>query len=175
MKVSLQLSLLLMLLLAGCGTRVLPSPTYRPSATADPVQLACVRRASTPPPPGGLTADQATAIGRDQMLARGAGPGGSPANVVCVVAGQLGEFRGTGTLGGSPDRWVWKVVLTGTWEEGCGPPPPPSPQPDVRRSCPPPSTSGFEVIDYFTGEWVFGATPAVCEGSAHRGSPCYVP
>jgi hypothetical protein len=131
---------------------MLPSPTSRPSATADPVQLACVRSATTPPPPGGLTADQATTIGQAQDFAKRAGPDGTPAHVVCVVAGQLSEFRGSGSLGGSPDRWVWKVVLTGTWAVSCGPPPPPSPQPGVRRSCPPSNTSGFEVIDYFTSD-----------------------
>ena len=82
-------------------------------------------------------------------------------SVESLEAGHVEEF---GSLSGSPPtRWVWSVVLRGTFgPPSCGA----LPFPGSHAACtpPPPATSARLILDYFTGAFLVASIPAPLGG-----------
>jgi hypothetical protein len=117
---------------AGTWTRVAGSST--------PV---AVSPATTSRPAHGLTAAQAIEKARAQRT-------GTP---VRAVAGPMRSFWGPGEGGADGNRWVWAVLVTGSFgPASCGP--------AGSHTCPPPATTGVLFFDYVTGEWLSSQFPA---------------
>jgi hypothetical protein len=116
---------------SGTWSRVAGSPT--PVAIAPP---------ASPRPPHGIT--EAEAIQKAQ-----AAHAGTP---VRAVAGPMRKFWAPGEGGPDGNRWVWAVLVKGTFQGSCGP--------VGTHACPPPATSGVVFLDYVTGDWLSGSFPA---------------
>jgi hypothetical protein len=100
---------------------------------------------AVPRPAGGISAAQA------MTLARKAG-NGTP---VRAVAGPMRKFWGPGEGGPGGDRWVWAVLIRGSFPPAsCGPYTP------IPHPCPSPATTGAVFLDYVTGEWLQSGFPA---------------
>jgi hypothetical protein len=79
---------------------------------------------------------------------------------VRAVAGPMRNFWGPGEGGTDGNRWVWAVLVKGSFQGSCGP--------AGAHSCPAPATSGVVFLDYVTGEWLgssFPAPPQLTAGS----------
>jgi photosystem II stability/assembly factor-like uncharacterized protein len=99
---------------------------------------------SVRPPAGGLSQAAAFAAARRAYPdARG------------VVSGRVGQIRDfeTGQRVVPPDRWVWAVVISGTFPFSCGPAPDPG---QTHAPCPPPALTKTVLLDYATGKFIEG-------------------
>ncbi len=105
--------------------------------------VGCAQATSQRPPPGGISRADAIAIGikTDQVFSS------TPLKLVSVAAVELHHAPAYGPS----SRWVWTLVIAGTFPSLlCGPAPPPGQAPD----CSPQHRSVPIVIDYFTGQVV---------------------
>ncbi len=120
----LVVTLVLLSAFAACGPGVPPSAT------------------SSAPPAGGLT--QAGAF----AAARAAAP-----DATGVVSGRVGQMRDFDTSQAvvPGDRWVWAVVVSGTFPLSCRPAPQPG---QTHAPCPPPGKTETVVLDYQTGTFL---------------------
>lgn len=71
---------------------------------------------------------------------------------VRAVAGPMRSFWAPGESGPNGNRWVWAVLVKGSFQGSCGP--------AGAHACPPPATSGAVFLDYVTGEWIGSSFPA---------------
>lgn len=94
------------------------------------------------PPNGGLTEAQALSAAR---IAQPDATG-----VVSARMGQMREFDTEQQLVAG-DRWVWAVVVTGTFPFSCGPAPLPGESP---HPCPSPATTRTVILDYRSGQFL---------------------
>lgn len=109
------------------------------------------------PPEGGISAAAAIAA------AQRASVSSSPVSVESVAAGPVREFAHLGTAIAQPGRWVWSVVLRGTFAPpSCGP----LPTSGSPRACPSfsPSTSMQVIVDYLSGQFIFASIPGPTGG-----------
>lgn len=93
-------------------------------------------------PPHGIT--EAQALQKVQGLHTG--------TPVRAVAGPMRNFWAPGESGLNGNRWVWAVLVKGSFSGSCGP--------AGSHSCPSPATSGAVFLDYVTGEWIESGFPA---------------
>jgi hypothetical protein len=112
------------------------------------------------PPSGGLTEAQAFAAARTAFP--------DATGVVSAKAGQMRDFDINQQVVPG-DRWVWAVVVSGTFPFSCGPAPATG---QTHAPCPPPGTTMTVILDYTTGRFLeaFGtsgsAASAVATGEA---------
>ena len=101
-------------------------------------------------PAHGLT--EAQAVQKAQALHTG--------TPVRAVAAPMRNFWQPGEGGPDGNRWVWAVLVKGTFQGSCGP--------AGAHTCPPPATSGVVFLDYVSGDWLgsgFPAPPQLLAGS----------
>lgn len=111
------------------------------------------------PPEGGLSTAAAIAAAQ-----RSSGPSSTPVSVESVAAGPIRDLAPRiGPAVAAPGRWVWSVVLRGTFSApSCGP----LPTSGSPRACPSfsPSSSMQVIVDYVTGRFIFASIPAPSGG-----------
>jgi hypothetical protein len=85
-----------------------------------------------------------------------ASPGGGPnAHVLSAESGPFGRFADAGTLPEEPrTRQVWAVVLAGKFPAPC------VLNATGQSVCPPDAETMLVVLDFRTGDFLFGTTPA---------------
>ena len=93
-------------------------------------------------PSGGVSQDEAIAAASAQFP--------DATGVVSAKAGPMRDFD-TSQQVVSGDRWVWAIVVSGTFPLSCGPTPLPSQSP---APCPPPAKTQTVVLDYETGSFL---------------------
>ena len=116
---------------SGTWSRVAGSPT--PVAISPPASAR---------PTHGIT--EAEAIRKAQATHTG--------TPVRAVAGPMRNFWAPGEGGPDGNRWVWAVLVKGTFQGSCGG--------MGAHTCPPPATSGVVFLDYVTGDWLSRSFPA---------------
>jgi hypothetical protein len=105
------------------------------------------------PPPTGISESRAVQIAKREVFST------SPLQLTVARRGQLREFRdGASDAAAPPNRWVWAVVLSGSFPPAsCGPAPHPG---QLRHYCPRPVHSALVVIDYVSGDFVMTSEPS---------------
>ncbi len=119
------------------------SPALSVAPTAEPTSSAYEL-----PPAGGLTLSEALAA-LDQN-----GMSVSESAVIYARVERYGEAT-PNTFAGSPDEWVWAIVIRGSFEgNGCGG------YIGSREPCPSPATTEMLILDYDTGAFLESLSPA---------------
>jgi len=97
-------------------------------------------RVGPSPPTGGLS--------RDEAFAAAVAAFPSATGVVSASVGHVHDFIANVNI---RDRWVWAVVVSGSFPSSCGPPPPSG---ATQLPCPEPATRMTVLVDYESGKFV---------------------
>lgn len=100
---------------------------------------------SDQPPAGGVSREQAVAAARANYP--------DATGVVGATVGRVRDFAATVNPG---DRWVWAVVVSGSFPFSCGPALPSGESGATHGPCPAPATTRTVLVDYLTGGFVVG-------------------